>query len=100
MSEKSDLLPCSDAQEWERWRNAGELLGRIRKGLGFGDAALYQDESGLGSFRIQWWFNVKGERYSAAYIVTDEELSQAFSIELTADSIIERWKNDAREKLG
>lgn len=91
---------CSDAQDWDRWRNAGELWGRVRKGLGFGDVALYQDDSGLGSFRIQWWFNAKGERYSAAYTVTDEALSQTLSIELIADDIIRRWKHDARAKLG
>ena len=90
----------TDAQKWERWRNAGELLGRVREGLGFGDAALYQDQSDLRSFRIQWWFNAKGQRHSAAYTVNADELLETLSIEMVADDIIRRWKNAARAKLG
>ena len=99
MTEQSDSLRCSDAQEFERWRNAGELFGRVKKGLGFGDVALYEDDSGLGDFRLQWWFNAKGQRYSAAYTVLDEELASVMSIDLIAANIVSKWKRESKEKF-
>jgi len=89
----------SDVQEWEHWRNAGELLGRVRKGLGFGYVALDQDDSSFGLFRIQWSFNANGQRYSADYAFTDLDLSKFASIAIVAQSVVKQWKRDAREKL-
>ena len=100
MTEKSDSLRCSDAQEWERWRNAGELLGRVRKSIGFGRVSLEQDDSGVGEFVLLWSITASGKRYAATWTFNSEELSSVISIDLIAQRIVDDWRNDARNKIG
>ena len=88
MNKQSESSRCSDAQEWQRWRNAGELFGRVKTGLGFGELALYDDGEFFAGFTLQWSFKAKGQRYVRTHSVTVHDLVVCVSLEAYANHIV------------
>jgi ribosome-associated toxin RatA of RatAB toxin-antitoxin module len=85
--------------EFEHYRAAGELFGRLRARLGFGHLSMHSNEECLITF--SWRFNAKGQRYAVDYCFTFEELadqSEEYFIKL-AEHVVDQWKSQAKEAM-
>lgn len=91
---------CSGSREWERWRDAGELFGRVKMGLGFGDVSLCENTDNLRGFSIQWWFNARGKRWSQKWCFDDRDIEMRGGPERMANDLVEMFKENARSKVG
>ena len=81
----------------ELYRTAGELFGRLRQSVGFGELVMIAEDRAV-SFR--WTFKSGNERYYCQWTSTDVELSHIEHIESFADDIASGWKAEHRTVEG
>lgn len=85
--------------EFEHYRTAGELFGRLRAHLGFGHLSMHLNEC---SVKFSWRFNAKEKRYAFDVSFTFEELAtqtEGYFAKL-AEDIADRWKSESRAASG
>ena len=81
------------ANDYEKYAAAGELFGRLRDCLGFGDLAMFSKSPGVITY--QWTFNGRSGLYCQESSVTFEVLA-AYSSRSLAFNISEQWKQKAK----
>jgi hypothetical protein len=80
----------SDSVEWEQWRKAGELCGRIQNGMKFGYVTLCRNRSADRCFIVKWRFNAANAQYSSEHMLDPLELDR-IDVELLADWCINKF---------
>lgn len=90
----------SASRKWERWRDAGEIFGRVKLGIGFGDLCLYESPGNHDAFSIQWWFHAAGNRYSQKICFNVIDIDRRGGIVNFSKYIVDTFKNDARGYVG
>lgn len=81
---------------------AGELFGRLRESLGFGELVMFTRTWGQSApprvMAYQWTFKAKGERYCCEESVPFEELEHLRSIESLASHLSDKWNHQHRRQ--
>jgi hypothetical protein len=76
----------------ESYRIAGELYGRLKQELGFGELVMLSHNS---SIMFQWDFSAKGKRYRCQEAVSLMSLHH-MDIETLTTQISSGWKREHR----
>jgi len=87
-------------KEYQDWRLAGELFGRLRAALGFGDLTMVGSDSSDPSdpsVIYRWSFKARGQRHSVARVVPFRQLGQWRSVPAFAESLATVFKSKFRE---
>ena len=77
-------------ETYQDWRLAGELFGRLRAAIGFGDLTLVASDSSDPSdpsVIYRWMFEARGKRHSVARVVSFRQLGQLRSVPAFAESL-------------
>jgi hypothetical protein len=84
--------------EFEHYRTAGELFGRVRAHLGFGDLSMRSDDH---TVTFSWRVRSKGHGYAGDYAFSFEELVDQPEERLAqiVEHVTELWKHGARIAL-
>ena len=84
------------SDELDFYRLAGEIFGRLKRDLGFGELSMSSHQSGI---HYAWTFNAKKRRYAVTRVIARDELTLTRYPGMLAESIVAEWKSDARRKL-
>ena len=87
------------------FRLAGELYGRLRDELGFGNLTMSGKHIGClpskpNASWFQWSFKAKEKFFQSEVVIDERELFDSSSnLQLLAQYYADRWKEEAREFL-
>lgn len=83
------------------YRAAGEVFGRLRQALGFGELVMFTRTCGQSAspraVSFQWAFKAADQRYCCEENVTMIELTNLRSLEAFANHLCDKWKNEHRK---
>lgn len=75
------------------YRVAGEMFGRLKTALGFGDLVMYEKDR---TIIFQWEFSAKQKRYCSSFSIDFLEIAVRKEWAGYPEEIAERWKNEHR----
>lgn len=83
------------------YRAAGEVFGRLRESLGFGELVMFTRTWGESapprSVAFQWTFKAGDRRYCCEENVSFIELKHLRSVEAFAGRLSDKWKHEHRK---
>ena len=83
------------SNDYARYAAAGELFGRLRDRLGFGDLVMFSKSPGVITY--QWTYKARSDLYCQEFSVAFDVLA-AYSANSLAFNISEQWKRKVQEE--